>query len=343
MKRIFHFLGELNLRIHIFLDLLSSETAKEEKAKKAILDFYQNAYRFETLVAGSLENEVQGLKKEMDTHVHQMFFQDKDAVLSDILNYLSLLSIEIKPLQHHGRGTGFNEALFLIFKEFQRRVDLYVLEAVSPLLKKFINLQEERILSFFQSLSESYHFDRLLIDPYIDSKDLFLWENQGMMGFDAADMEEIKKILGIQLPAGLFEVRYTSRMKTRIVAGFGLKSLSRFLSSLFDKEGEFSFAPALKKAIPKIKTENLKMFKKQFEQYGTDLKTHYLLPLIDAAARDFKEKTNDRFKQYQALNTKMEQSFFLQQSEKEDRKILVLSLKQRIEGFMESMRSFAEG
>ena len=344
MKRILCFLGELKLRIHIFLDLLSSEAVKEEKARKAVSVFYQNAYRLETLVTDSLENAVQGLKKEIDTHVHQMFAQDKDAVLSDIREYLSLLSTETESVVPHGREAGFNEALFLIFKELQRRVDLYVLEAVNPLLKKFITLQEERILSFFQSLSESYHLNLLPVDHYFDPKDLFLLENHGMMGFDEADMDEIKKILGIQLPTELFGVQYTSKMKTRIMAGFGLKTLlSHFLSSLFNKQTEFSFVPVLKKATQKIKTGNREIFKKQFEKYGADLKIHYFLPLIDAAARDFKEKTNERLKQYQALNTKMEQSFSLKQSEKEDQKALVLSLKQRIEKLMDSIGYFAEG
>lgn len=339
MKRLFTLLSDLNLRIQSFLDLLSSDKAKEEKAGKAVLDFYQNAYRFETIVSDSLENSVQGLKKEIDISVHQMFFQDKSAVLRDIHEYVQMLSIDIESHEFHGRRTGFNEALFLIFKEFHRRVDLYGLEAVEPLLKKYINLLEERIKSFFQSLAESYHINLLLSDQVLDLKDRLLSDHGNMVPLDVADMDEIKKILGIQLPYRVFEAQYTPGIKARVMTDFGLKTLSQFFSSLFGKPPEFSFAPALKKAAGKIQIENQGIFRKQFEQYGTDLKTHYFLPLIDAAARDFKEKTNERLRQYQSLSAKADEVFSLKYLEKEDQKAKVLLLKQRIKGLIDSIEA----
>ncbi|OGR33242.1 MAG: hypothetical protein A3J80_06950 [Desulfobacula sp. RIFOXYB2_FULL_45_6] len=340
MKRLSVFLNDLTLRIHIFVDLLSSESAKEEGAKQAISNFHQNAHRLETLVHDSLENAVQGLQKEIQTHVHQMFFQDKDGVLKDIQEYLSLVSFDIESVKDQGGETGFNGILFLIFKEFQRRVDLYVLEAVKPLLKNFINQQEERIISFFQSLFESYQVNLLPVDEYSGLKAGILSEDQEPAGFYAPNLGDIKKILGVQLPAGLFEAQYTSKIKTRVMAGFGLKTLSQFLFSLLDKRSTVSFTPALKKAARKIKTENQKIFKKQFEQFGTDLNTHYFYPLIDATARDFKEKTKERFEQYAVLNAKTERFFALKQSEKEEWKTLVLSLQQRIERLMELIDPF---
>jgi hypothetical protein len=331
MKRLSSILSDLTRRIQIFLDLLSSDNEKEETAKKKLSDFYQNALRFETIMADSLENACQGLQKEIDINIYQMFFQDKDSILRDILEYVQLLSIEGEFYQFHGRETGVNEALFLLFKDFQKRVDLYVLEAVNPLLKQFVVLREERIKTFFQSYFKSYHVEFLTMDQYSDLKDNALSESQRIDSLDIADIDEIKKILGIQLPSRVFEVQYTSKMKTKVIANFGLNTVSRFLSSLLDKQSDFSFAPALKKSAEKIKNENLKYFKRQFEQYGKDLKTHYFLPLINAVKRDSKEKINERFRQYQSLNAKTEQFFSLKQSEKEDQKARSLLLKQRVE------------
>jgi len=331
MKRLSSILSDLTRRIQIFLDLLSSDNEKEETAKKKLSDFYQNALRFETIMADSLENACQGLQKEIDINIYQMFFQDKDSILRDILEYVQLLSIEGEFYQFHGRETGVNEALFLLFKDFQKRVDLYVLEAVNPLLRQFVVLREERIKSFFQSYFKSYHVEFLTMDQYSDLKDNALSESQRIDSLDIADIDEIKKILGIQLPSRVFEVQYTSKMKTKVIANFGLNTVSRFLSSLLDKQSDFSFAPALKKSAEKIKNENLKYFKRQFEQYGKDLKTHYFLPLINAVKRDSKEKINERFRQYQSLNAKTEQFFSLKQSEKEDQKARSLLLKQRVE------------
>ena len=178
------------------------------------------------------------------------------------------------------------------------------------------------------------------VDEYSGLKAGILSEDQEPAGFYAPNLGDIKKILGVQLPAGLFEAQYTSKIKTRVMAGFGLKTLSQFLFSLLDKRSTVSFTPALKKAARKIKTENQKIFKKQFEQFGTDLNTHYFYPLIDATARDFKEKTKERFEQYAVLNAKTERFFALKQSEKEEWKTLVLSLQQRIERLMELIDPF---
>jgi len=339
VKRLQILLKDLNFRIQIFLDLLSSDKEKEKTAKEAVSDFYRNASRIEAIIIDSLEKAVHGIKKEIDSHIRDMFFQDKSSVLSDIFEYVQVLSIDIESHPFQERPTGFNEALFFIFKEFQRRVDLYVLEAVTPLLKKFAQLQEEKIKSFFQSLFEAYQINFFPSDHYSDLKDLILKESQRKVMLDVADMDEIKKILGLQLPAKVFEAQYTSQIRTRAMTDFGLKTLSQFLSAIFDKRSGFSFNPALKKAAWKIKIANQKIFRKQFEQYGADLKIYYFLPLIDAMTRDFREKANQRFKLYHILNTKIDQLFTLQQSEKNNQKAVVLSLKQRTDGLISIIES----
>ncbi|MFA5903356.1 MAG: dynamin family protein [Desulfobacula sp.] len=341
MKRLFILLRDLVFRIDIFFDLLSCDTAKEEKARRALSDFYQNAYRIETIAANSLENAVQNLKKEISINIHQMFNQDKDAVLKDLHEYVQILSIEVESYNVHEGTTGFNEALFLSFKEFHRRVDLYVLEAVKPLLKKFIRFQEDRIKSFFQSYIEYCHADLLPFDIYSGDRDMLLSKSQRMVAVDVDDIDEIKKILGIQIPDRVVEAQYTPKIKTKTIMEFTLKTALQFFSSLLDKQPQFSFSPALKDAFVKMKAENHKIFKRQFEDYGNDLKIQYFFPLIDSSARSFKEKTNERFKQYEAFNIKTDQLFFLKQSEKEDKKNIVISLKQKIEILINSINSFA--
>ncbi len=339
IKRLLILLNDLSLRIQISLDLLSSDKEREKIAKETVSDFYRNASRIENIVSDSLDKAVQGLKKEIDIHIHEIFFQDKESVLSDIQEYIQLLSIEEDLYEFHGKAAGINEALFFIFKEFHRRVDLYVLETVNPIMKKFIHTQEERIKSFFQSLFESYDVNLLPSVYYPDYKDMLLKENQNKIEFDATNMDEIKKILGIQLPPKVFEAQYSSKIKTRVMTDFGLKALSQFLSSFFDKPTRFSFALALKKAANKIKIENRKIFKRQFEQYGIELKTQYFSPLITSVSREFKEKTRERFNQYQDLNIKIDHFFSFKASEKEDQKAALLSLKQTIEGVVHSIES----
>lgn len=344
INRLIIFLRDLTFRTHIFLDLLSSDAKKEEKARKEISAFYQNSYRIKSIVADSLENSVQKLKNEINDNVRQMFYLDKESVLKDLHEYVQMLSIEFEPDELNNRGNaGFYEKLFLLFKEFHRRVDLYSLEAVTPLMKKFVYFQEDRIKSVFQALFESYNVNFIASDYSSDLNGAIRSDNQKKISADVADMDEIKKILGIQLPDRVFEVQYAQRIKTRVITGFGLKTISFFLSSLLNKQHGFSYTKILKIAAENIKTENRKIFKKQFDQYGNDLNAHYFLPLINAMKRDFREKTNERFKNFQDLNRKADRFFLLKHSEKEDQKTLVFSLQQRVEKLFDSIKSFTTG
>jgi hypothetical protein len=122
---------------------------------------------------------------------------------------------------------------------------------------------------------------------------------------DSVDIDTIKKILGLQLPTAIFEAKYTPRIRANVFTDFGLHTLSQIVSSFVNKKSAFSFSPGLKRAAVKIKKENQKLLKDQFEHYHTRLLSTYFLPLIESATRDFKEKINDRFSRYHSLNSKL--------------------------------------
>ena len=331
LKRLDIIMGQLDERINIFLGLLSSDKLKEETARKTLNNLHHNASRLEAIVENSLDGAVSGLKEEIELNLKNTFIHDDKGILKKARDYIWTSFLDVEKYKSGTKESGFKQILYLMFQDFKRGLDLYVIEEVKPELKRFVQNQEEKIFSYFQSLFDSYQIDLLKPDHYSQFETETELTHQQSDFIDSIDIEKIKKILGLQLPAMIFEAKYTSMIKTNVLTGFGLHTMSQILSSLFDSKSNFSFSPGLKKAELKIKKENQKIIKHQFEQYHTNLRANYFLPLIEAATRDFKEKINERFNQYQYFKEEMEHLFSLKHSEKKEQKKKVLVIKQRIQ------------
>ncbi|MCD4722293.1 MAG: dynamin family protein [Desulfobacula sp.] len=347
LKRLGIIVGQLEQRADIFLDLLSSDKSKEEKAIRILDDLHQNASRLETIVTNSIQGAVSGLKDEIESNIKDVFIQDQKAILKNAREYIQTACLDVEQYRSVAKESGFNQILYLIFQEFKRKLDLYVIEDVNPRLKRFVKAQEERITSYFQSLFDSYQIDLYQInllkaDHHSQLEDMSKLTQQQNDFIALVDIDNIKKILGLQLPTRIFEAEYTPRIKANIITGFCLQTLSQIFFSLSNRNSVFSFSPALKKAAVNIKKENQKIIKDQFEQYQLSLQANYFLPLIEAATRDFKEKISERFNRYHFFKEEIEHLFSLKRSEKKDQKKKLLSIKQQIQKVAADIASYPE-
>jgi len=255
--------------------------------------------------------------------------QEHKALLNNTLEYINnASSIDVAQYKTTSNES-FNQILYLMFQDFKRKLDLYVLENVKPELKRFVRAQEDEIISYFYSLFDSFQID-LIKDSDISGifKNL---PNPATQYNGSVSLEKIKKILGIQIPATVFEAKYTSKIRANVLTGFGFQTLSGILSILFKQKRVFSFSPGLNKAAIKIRQENLKLIKTQFKQYYINLETDYFIPLIEAVTRDFKEKINKRFALYHSYKSEAEHIFSLKQSQREEQKKQISLIQKEIE------------
>jgi len=331
LKRLAAIMAQLDQRTDIFLDLLSSDKLKEEKALVTLDNSYQNASRLEAIVANSIPSAVSGLSDEINLNIKKAFVQDQIGILKKAQEFIRTASIDVEQYRTITKESGFNQILYLMFQDFKRKLDMYVIENVKPELKRFVKAQEERIASFFQSLFDSYKIDLIKPDHFSEFDNVSKLIQAQSNFISSVDIDKIKKIVDLQLPVRIFEAKYTHRIKANIVTGFCLQIVSQILSSLSNKRSLFSFSPGLEKAALKIKKENQTVIKDQFEQYHINLRTDYFLPLIEAATRDFKEKIDERFNLYHSFKKEIEHLFSLKHSEKIDQKKQILSIKKQIQ------------
>ena len=330
LKRLDIIIDQLDQKIDIYLDLLSFDKAKEESAKKTLDNVVNNSIRLEAIVDNSFKGVVKGLKQDIESNLKNMFIHDDKAILQKAHNYIRTMVLDVEKYKSKTNASGFNQILYLMFQDFKRGLDLFVIEEVKPELKRFVQDQEAKITLYFQSLFDSYQIDLLKPEHYSQFETDSKLTHPKVDFKTSVDIGNIKKIMGLNLPSIIFEAKYTKRIKTNVFTGFSLQTLSQILSALFNRKSGVSFSPGLKTAALKIKKENQKIIIDQFEQYHMNLKTGYFFPLIEAATRDFKEKTKEQFKQYQFFKEEMDKLFYLKNDEKKEQRKKVQAIKYKI-------------
>lgn len=342
LKRLGIILSQLDLRTRIFLDLLSSDRQKETAAAETLKNLNQNASRLEAIVSSSMAGAVKGLENEIESNVKHAFDRDEQGILKKTREFIGSAAIDVEQYRSFAKESGFNQILYFMFQDFKRRLDLYVVESVTPRLKQIVEAQEDRIISYFKSLFDSYQIDLLTTDQYPGVEQMADVTPEQGRDIDPVDIDKIKKILGLQVPKGIFEAKYTPRIKANVFAGFSLQTLSQMVSAMLNRTSDFSFSTGLKKAAEKIKKENQRVITEQFQHYHTRLRTHYFLPLIEAAAREFKEKINQRFIRYHSFKEEIDHLFSLKQSEKKEQKNKVMAIREDIQRVSCEIASYAE-
>ncbi|MBT6751955.1 MAG: dynamin family protein, partial [Desulfobacula sp.] len=193
LNRLNMVMGQLDQKADIFIDLLSSDRLKEEKAIQRLNDLHNNASRLEAIVENSLDGAVRGIKDEIEANLKNTFIHDDKLILKKVQDFIRTISFDVEKYKSITEESGFRQILYLMFQEFKRRLDLFVIEEIRPQLKRFIQTQEEKIISYFQSLFDSYQVDLLKPDHYpqfkIDSKSA----NHKINFNTSVDIEKIKK------------------------------------------------------------------------------------------------------------------------------------------------------
>ncbi|MBP9598075.1 MAG: hypothetical protein QG618_2427 [Thermodesulfobacteriota bacterium] len=329
LKIVTHILDE---KIKILFDLFSAGLLDQEKARKRLADLEGNARRLRVIVDNSVMGAVSALRREIESNLKNAFLKDSENINKLVTEFIRQAQIDPQSYRTALKETGFKQILYMMFQDFKRELDLFILEQVTPELKQLVRIQEERIESYFKSLLDSYRIDYVTGAP-VDR------ENGGisleMIKEDeeyskAADLENIKKILGLHLPDHIFSPEYTRAVQANVVTDFSLHSLVLFVSAVLDKHVRFSFTPGLDKAAGKIKKKTLTIMQRQIKAYHLSLKHDYFFPLIDAVTRDFKDKIIHRFIMYETLNKDMDAIFCLKQEEKNQHLAMIKKAKNDI-------------
>jgi len=342
MERLLMMSSAIEEKSNLVLDLLSSDVEKTDQAIQYINDLQQNTSRLESIVANSLDGAVKGLIKEINSTIDQASYQVKPQILEKIKSFVSQTPMGFNQYRSVVSHKGFNYILYCMFQDFRLKLDLFLVKEILPEFKTFADIQEKRIEAYFQSLSDSYQIDLIkaynsinddvadFTKPMSDKKDPFITK---------LDLNNIKKIIGLDLPSQIISTQYTAKMKASAMTGFGVQTFVRIVSSVFNSRKGFSFSPGLEAAAVRIKKQVLNNISQQLEAYQSGLKKNYFSPLIEAVKRDFNEKLCERFEVYDTVANQFEETAALKQSEKEKQRQKIKAAKKQIQGIVYRLKT----
>lgn len=323
----------LDKKAGILNELFCVDLDSQEKTRKKLREIQENASRLRAIVDNSIQGAVEGLRNEIESNLTQAFARDSIHISSRVQAFIRQTPMEVEPYRQRIKETGFQQILYLMFQDFKRKLDLFVLEEIVPELKKFIEAQENRIFHYFQSLLDSYQIDFLKLGNIGQENGVTISLEQLKMdtgSSHAVEIQAIKKIMGLKLPESIFTPKYTRRIQANALTGLGFQTLVQLVSSFLNQKIRFSFTPGFRQATAKIKQESLISLQHQVKGYHTSLSTLYFTPLIQAVTRDFKEKIHQRFALYESLNDDMEQVFALNQREKQVLQEKIQQIREKI-------------
>jgi hypothetical protein len=312
LERLFHMSRTLENKARLFLDVLDANRVDREHIRKSILRIQDNAGRLESIMENAIPGAVSGLVREIETRLDEAFARDTLQLRRKMEDFVHQASLDGDRYQDRFRETGIKKALYLMFQDFRRDLDLFVMTDILPEIKTLAAQLESRIQAYFQSLLDTCRIDFSRTFPEgMPPQDAEIHSRlaAGDQVFETdVDVQAIKKILGLSLPDMTLLPRYSGRIQTRALTGMGITCITRFFGILLDRQKSFSFSFGFDAAARKIKKQILLGIRSQMEQFHVRLKNQYFMPLIQAVTRDVIDRIHDRFAMYENLDTGMADS-----------------------------------
>lgn len=334
LERLFSMVVFMENKAQLFTRVLASDRDGPENTTAHLEQVRNYVTRLRSIVEHSIPGAVSGLTKEIEADLEKSFAQDAVHIRKKIQEFIRHASFDAEPYKSRIKNLGIKKILYLMFQDFKRELDLFVIEQVLPDIKALVAENESRVETYFQSLLDAYQVDVLQLIPAMELDKRPDIAQAAAKNADTAmtvDVQAIKKILGLVLPRTRFSPDYTGRMQTGAFTGMGIHTLVRLLSALKDKTRSFSYAPGFDAAATRIKKYSLAAADQQIDQFHDRLINTYFVPLIQAVARDFSEKIQDRFSLYASLDADMEQMFNLRQTQKQEQQEKITTILSRLQ------------
>ncbi len=335
LERLALTLEDLQGKTELLLKLTSSDALDRKEANERLDYVRENATRLKSIVENSVEGAISGLVREIKGNLDALFSKKDKGLTHRIRQHIHNAPMDVEPYRPQVKDTGLKQILYLMFQDFKRDLDLFLIQDIIPEIKALIREQELRITTYFQSLLDSYRMDPVHWEVASRHHDLTgisdRLEQKQQKNDTTVDIKAIKKILGLELPPPLFSPRFTQKMKTNALTGLSLQSISLLIRSLFKKQVKFSFSPGFDQAGRQIKKESLVAFTAHMEHYKKELFDQYFMPLIDAVTRDFNDKIEERFAFYDALNQDMDRVVKNRHGEQAAQREELKQIKERIQ------------
>ncbi|MCK5096884.1 MAG: hypothetical protein KAR45_02215, partial [Desulfobacteraceae bacterium] len=334
MQRLLFISKGLQKKVELFSAIYSEDKNLANKALLDLQDIQAGIIKIQVLVENSMNGISQELEKEIFVKIDNYFNNEKDSIINSIIFFINSYAVHFNKFKDQILTSSFPKALYLLFQDFKKEFDLYLVEKINPELVRFIKEQENALESQAVSLYNSYK---------IDSFDLYNKLEKMSSGFfdinadilNIINVQSVKKRLGIRPPSATFTTQYSARIKISTFTGFGIYSLLMVFIKTVGKESKVAMTPLLKKASLRFKKEVLRSIKFQLNEYKKKVKNEYFGLLIRALSKEINEIIIDQFSIFSVEIDNIRSKLKKEKSENSKEKELLQSISKEIEEILQ--------
>jgi GTPase SAR1 family protein len=294
IQRLMLVIQGLKQRNTMFMQLLSGDLKKATDATEKLKLLQEQSKIFESSLDDSIDIAVQSIKKDISSAINHVFDKSCGVQALKLKEFIFGATIYNDRYQEMVSNYSFNHALYCMFKDFRVELDLFMTQHFNPAVIEFIQDQEQYIEKAFETLYKSCYMTPSQIYPQLSLEEQSKLQIPDII--KAVDLKGAKRILGLNLPKSEFATAYSAKIKADAMARFSFYSmveiLGKFISSLTTAPPK---SRALKESVKKIRKEALRSVMLHFDSYKHHVEQEYLFPLINAVARDLREKLMDMF------------------------------------------------
>ncbi|MGE0084704.1 MAG: dynamin family protein [Desulfococcaceae bacterium] len=336
----------LEHRISLNRDILMRDVSGVGEMLESIGKHQDRTAEIRSMIRSTLDGAVRKIQKTIRTDTDR-FFDSRYGIPADAVSFLDQYSVVYSDYVTDLKKSGFNHAMYMIFQEIRRAVDVFMAENVNPEVIRFAREEESKIQEHFMTLSAPYDvmvrdalseynrtLDSLGIAPIRES----------VQEIRLPDMESAKHKSGIHFVQASASVNYTAGIRADAVMRLGFYRIVRFFKKLFKKtvtenEGEIM---ALRGGVARLKKETAHSLQFSFKDYRENLKFQYFFKLADAVAKEMYECLCSRFDTYAADLSRISETAGEKQTDKDRKAEMLLELEKTRQGTDMRIRELKE-
>lgn len=301
-------LNKVNRGLADWFRLHEGVFSREKSGMKAVIEKIQRhqikAGQLESAVQNSIDGAIPKIRDEFKKELDRFFDVRSKETLGGIIDFARNYRISRRHFEKTLIHSGFSSTLYLIFQDFKNAIDLYIAENVNPLVIQYLNRTERRIQKKLEALAGPYE---LMVQDTLQAYKTAMadtgihLEPNRPDPLQLHDIESIKRMAGIQLPALKATMRYSARVRSEAVIRLGFYSALKLVKKILKKpiQGEREEAVfALDDGIRRIKRETEKSIIAHFKDYRENIKYQYVFKLLEALANRLLEMLQAEMRAY---------------------------------------------
>ncbi|MBE0667452.1 MAG: hypothetical protein IH593_07220, partial [Bacteroidales bacterium] len=258
---------------------------RDSKEAGAVFEKMEQARRqmkgLKPVIQDTMDGASRKIKNEIGKEVDGFLDTHYGTVINNIQGFVRRYEPDYERIGNDLEGMGFSSALYMVFQDFKREVDLFMSETVNPALIQFIRQEEQKIIESLDRTSGSY--DALIqntLQRYKETvKTLGISSVEYTPGaMQAIDREDLRKRAGLNVPPLVSPLRYTARVRAEAVMSLGFYNSIKMIKKLFKQQiqdNNDTGIRALRDGVKRIKQETERSIIFNLSHYKENLKFQY--------------------------------------------------------------------